>query len=84
MMTKLELHPPTKKVESPIVGEVYLVNLEESWNRVRVIEIFQDKNEVSVFLIDIGVDEVVKNSQLFYLQKSFFSVPPQVTKFLRS
>ncbi|KAK6617757.1 hypothetical protein RUM43_013985 [Polyplax serrata] len=77
MMTKIELHPPTVKVQMPLVGEVYLVNIEESWNRVKVLEVSPEKETASVFLIDIGVDEVVKLSQLFYLDKSLFSVPPQ-------
>lgn len=77
-MTKLELQPPTFNVSSPVVGEIYLINLEESWNRVRVLDTSLENDEISVFLIDVGLDEVVKKSQLFYLQEEFFSVAPQV------
>lgn len=78
MLTKLELYPPSVPVESPIVGEIYAANLEESWNRVKVLNISAEKNEASVLLIDIGTNEVVKTSQLFTLQSIFFSVAPQV------
>ncbi|KAK4298178.1 hypothetical protein Pmani_029459 [Petrolisthes manimaculis] len=82
LLTDLELHYMEEKnlnpVEVPTVGGLYAASHEESWFRVKVLEV-NDK-QVKVLFVDHGDAEVIEVTNLHHLQDCFLTVPAQCVR----
>lgn len=76
IMTQLELDPPERKVKVPVPEQIYAVNVEDTWNRVKFIGT-KGNNIGTVFFIDSGEEEEVELSELYFLEPSYLDLPPQ-------
>ena len=77
-MTSVELDPPKNKVITPFAEEIYAVNLEDTWHRVKFIKTKENKKGLVLF-IDSGEEEEVELSELYYLDSVYMRLPPQVS-----
>ncbi|XP_052839986.1 tudor domain-containing protein 7A isoform X2 [Drosophila gunungcola] len=66
-----------QKVGKPYVDEIYLVELPDGWNRVRVISVNEEQRSCSCHFVDFGDVALFESEELFQCPPQFLVLPPQ-------
>ncbi|XP_030375703.1 tudor domain-containing protein 7 isoform X2 [Scaptodrosophila lebanonensis] len=73
-MARVELR---RAVQDPCVGQLYAVQLSDSWNRVRVISLDVEQRSCCCFFIDFGDISSFAYEDMFELDTTFLQLPAQ-------
>ncbi|XP_016975501.2 tudor domain-containing protein 7B isoform X2 [Drosophila rhopaloa] len=66
-----------QKVSKPYVEEIYLVEIPDGWNRVRVISVDEEQRSCRCHFVDFGDVALFEFEDLFHCPPQFLVLPPQ-------
>ncbi|XP_032591411.1 uncharacterized protein LOC6560700 isoform X2 [Drosophila grimshawi] len=76
-MSRPQNRQPLQQQQHPVVLDIYLVEVSENWNRVRVMSVDAEQRQCSCHFVDFG-DEVIIQYDIIYLcPPQFLALPAQ-------
>ncbi|XP_030245004.1 uncharacterized protein LOC115564607 isoform X2 [Drosophila navojoa] len=74
-MSRLQNRQPVP--QQPVEQQIYLVEVSENWNRVRVISLDAEQRQCSCHFVDFGDEVVFSYDMLYVCPSKFLSLPAQ-------